>query len=258
MRILLLGSNGFIGKLLGVYLDGFHEVTKVDRSTNSEKLFKSGESFDFVVNCVSSKPTANSIESRESNFEYPIRFLKEVISKHWIQIESYFQLQIPMGRRDPYTLDKQSFCEYLDENSKTQILPSIHHLYMPHVFGEGERAGRVISSAKFSFIRGESFKTSSGSQYLPLLHVSDAVLGISQFIENPTGVAACPPFWYGQVKDLLGLMALQFQEARLLYGLRPDPIDAHFPPVEFPKPIDGWQPKVQMDEFLGWVKVQSV
>ena len=29
------------------------------------------------------------------------------------------------------------------------------------------------------------------------------------------------------------------------------------PPVEFPKPVDGWRPKVQMDGFLDWVKVEN-
>ena len=257
MKILLLGSSGFIGKHLGTHLEGRHQLTKVNRTTDLEKLFKSKEPFDFVVNCVSSKPGSDSIESTANNFEYPSQFIAAIESKHWIQLESYFQLQISMGRRDSYTLDKQRFSEFLDLNAETQSEPVIHHLYMPHVFGEGDRAGRLISSAKSSFIRHETFETSNGSQFLPLLHISDAVLGIGQFIENPTGKAACTPFWYGRQKDLLDLMALQFYDAQVLYGLRPDPIDASFPRVEFPKSIDGWQPKVKMKEFLEWIKVQS-
>jgi nucleoside-diphosphate-sugar epimerase len=257
MKILLLGSNGFIGKHLGAHLEGSNQVTKVNRTTDLEELFNSGESFDFVINCVSSKPNSDSIESNSSNFEYPSQFLRGIKSKHWIQIESYFQLQISMGRQDFYTLDKQRFSELLDANTKNQLAPVIHHLYLPHVFGEGDRAGRLISSAKSSFIRREIFETSNGLQFLPLLHISDAVLGIGQFIENPTGEAACTPFWYGRQKDLLDLMASQFDDTRVLYGYRPDPIDASFPRVEFPKSIDGWQPKMKIDGFLDWVKVQS-
>lgn len=257
MKILLLGSSGFIGKYLGMHLEGSHQVTKVNRVTNLEEFFRLDESFDFVINCVSSGPSADSIESNASNFEYPIQFVRAIKSKHWLQIESYFQLQISMGRQDFYTLDKQRFSEFLDANSKIQSEPIIHHLYMPHVFGDGDRVGRLISSAKSSLTRRETFETSNGSQFLPLLHVSDAVLGISQFIENPLGEAACTPFWYGRQKDLLDLMELQFDDAQVLYGLRPDPVDASFPRVEFPKSIDGWQPKMKIDEFLDWVKVKS-
>jgi nucleoside-diphosphate-sugar epimerase len=257
MKILLLGSSGFIGKHLGAHLESNHQVTKVNRSTNLEELFKSAESFDFVINCVSSKPSSDSIESHASNFDYPFQFIRAIKSKHWLQLESYFQLQISMGRRDPYTLDKQKFSEFLDANTKTQFEPFIHHLYMPHIFGEGDRAGRLISSAKSSFIRHEPFETSNGFQFIPLLHISDAVSGISQFIENPRGKAACAPFWYGRQKDLLDLMAMQFRNTRVLYGLRSDPIDTCFPRVEFPISVDGWRPKMNMDEFLDWIKVQS-
>ena len=257
MRILLLGSSGFIGKHLGMYLDGNHHVTRVNRTTDLEELFRLKESFDFVINCVSSDPSADSIESDMCNFEYPIQFVMAIKSKHWLQIESYFQLQISMGRQDFYSLDKQRFSDFLNANTNNQLEPVIHHLYMPHVFGDGDRTGRLISSAKSSFFRHETFKTSNGSQFLPLLHVSDAVLGIGQFIENPTDVAACTPFWYGRQKDLLDLMASQFDDAQVLYGIRPDPIDASYPRVEFPKSVDGWQPKMKINEFLDWIKVQS-
>jgi hypothetical protein len=160
MKILLLGSDGFIGEPLGTHLAAIHEVKRVNRSTDLEKLFKSGESFDFVINCVSSKPSSDSLQSSESNFEYPYRILKGVKSEHWVQLESYFQLQISMGRRDPYTLDKQRFSEFLDSDTRQHFEPFIHHLYLPHVFGNGDRAGRLISSAKSSFIRHEAFKTS--------------------------------------------------------------------------------------------------
>lgn len=257
MKILLLGSSGFIGEPLGAHLESVHQITRVNRNTNLEKLFESNQSFDFVINCVSSKPHSDSLQSSESNFEYPFHIVKEIRSEHWVQIESYFQLQISMGRQDPYTLDKQRFSEFLDTNTQYRLKPQIHHLYLPHVFGHGDRVGRLITSAKSSFNRGEAFETSNGSQFLPLLHVSDAILGIGKFIENPSDIAACTPFWYGRQKDLLDLMASKFLGARVNYGVLPDPVDAHFLKVEFPESVKGWQPKMKIDDFLEWIKVQS-
>jgi len=135
-------------------------------------------------------------------------------------------------------------------------LPQIHHLYMPHIFGEGDRPERLISAAVSSFRRGEDFQTSTGSQFIPLLHVSDAVDGIARFIENPIKNASCSSFWYGSVRELLELISAQFLGVRVLYGRKPDPIDADFPRVEFPQSVEGWQPRMQLNEFLEWVKVR--
>lgn len=256
MKVLLLGSRGFIGKALGLKLERIHELVKVDRKTDLETLFKSDQTYDYIINCASSNPNAGLNQSHEDNFLYPKQFFVNALTKNWIQIESYFQIQIPLGRVDPYSTEKQRFSEFLDLEAATQNLPKVHHLYMPHIFGEGDRPERLISAASTSFRSGEDFQTSCGSQFLPLLHISDAVDGIARFIENPTTCASCSPFWYGSVRDLLELISAQFLGTRVLYGRKPDPVDIDFPRIEFPQSIEGWQPKMQLNEFLEWVKVQ--
>lgn len=255
MKVLLLGSSGFIGKTLGPKLESIHELVKVDRKTDLETLFESNQTYDFIINCASSSPNADLQQSHESNFLYPKRFFANVPTRNWVQVESYFQIQIPHGRVDPYSMCKQRFSEFLDLEAATKDSVQIHHLYMPHIFGEGERPERLISAAVASFRIGEDFQTSTGSQFLPLLHVSDAVDGITRFIENPTKSASCSPFWYGSVRELLELISAQFPGVRVLYGRKPNPADANFPRVEFPQSVEGWQPKIHLNEFLEWVKV---
>ena len=256
MKVLLLGSSGFIGKALGLKLERNYELVKVDRKTDLETLFKSDQTYDFIINCASSSPNADSIQSHESNFLYPKRFFAKVPTWNWIQVESYFQIQVPLGRVDPYSIEKQRFSEFLDKEASTQNSPQIHHLYLPHIFGEGDRPERLISAAVSSFRNGEDFQTSIGSQFLPLLHLSDAVEGIARFMDNPTKSASCSPFWYGSVKELLDLISAQFSGVRVLYGRKPNPVDVDFPRVVFPQSVEGWQPKMQLNEFLEWVKVR--
>lgn len=256
MKVLLLGSSGFIGKALGQKIERTHELVKVDRKTDLENLFKYDQTYDFIINCASSSPNADSNQSHESNFLYPKQFLANVPTRNWIQVESYFQIQIPLGRVDPYSIAKQRFSEFLDVEASTQNSPQIHHLYLPHIFGEGDRPERLISAAVSSFRSGEDFQTSTGSQFLPLLHLSDAVEGIARFMDNPTKSASCSPFWYGSVKELLDLISAQFSGVRVLYGRKPNPVDVDFPRVVFPQSVEGWQPKMQLNEFLEWVKVR--
>lgn len=257
MKVLLLGSNGFIGEALGAKLNGAYELVKVSRETNLEDLFKSEQIFDFIVNCASSSPNADSEESFESNFLYPRQFFNKISARNWIQIESYFQLQIPLGRIDPYSIEKEKFSNFLNIEGRSPGAPVVYHLYLPHVFGDGDRPERLISSAIASFKGGKDFETSSGTQLLPILHISDAVEGILRFIESPIDSAACTPFWYGSVRELLKLISIEFTDTRVLYGRKLDPVDAGFPPIEFSKCVDGWQPKMQLNEFLEWVRVQN-
>ena len=257
MKILILGSSGFIGKSLARHLNKEHSVVSLNRKTDVFKLFENTNNFDFVINCASSKLTSSSIESDESNFFYPKSIFHESTFKHWIQIESYFQLQIPLGRRDQYTITKQRFTDYLDSKLKTVNSPSIHHLYLPHIFDINDGNGRLISSVISSIKNGVLFNTTNGSQFLPILHAADAVLGIAKFIQNPSPIAACHPFWYGTISELLEIISLEFKDFSVCYGSKPDPVDANFPKVKFPNCIDGWQPKMHMNEFLEWIKVQS-
>jgi nucleoside-diphosphate-sugar epimerase len=257
MKVLLLGSNGFIGKALSTKINSTCELISVSRETNLEDLFKSKQIFDFIINCASSSPSAGSEESFESNFLYPSQFFKNVLSKNWIQIESYFQLQIPSGRLDPYTIEKEKFSNFLDVEGRSPGAPVVYHLCLPHVFGEGDRSGRLISSAIASFKVGKEFEISSGDQFLPILHISDAVEGILRFMENPTSDAACAPFWYGTVRELLELISKEFTNTRVMYSQKLDPVDAGFPPVEFSECVAGWQPKMQLNEFLEWVREQN-
>lgn len=256
MKIMVLGSGGFLGKALVAKLEDSHQLLKVNRQTDLVDLFNSAQFFDFVINCASSSAKANLAESHESNFLYPKQIFKNLYFSHWVQIESYFQLQIPFGRLDPYTIEKERFSRFLDENVRHANSPQVYHLYMPHLFGDNDRPERLISSAISALSRGEIFQTSSGTQFLPVLYISDAVEGILRFIERPTENAACRPFWYGSVKDLLDLMASQFSKPPILYGLIPDPVDADFPRVDFPQSVDGWVPKMQLVDFLEWIKMR--
>lgn len=256
MKIVILGSNGFVGKALGAKLEEIHELVKVNRETDLVNFFRTEQIFDVVINCASSSPKADSRESHESNFLYPKQLFNHLNFEHWIQIESYFQLQIPFGRIDPYSIEKEKFRGFLDEKASIPESPFVSHLYMPHIFGEGDRPERLISSAISSFQNGQDFHTSNGTQFLPLLHISDAIQGIIRLIENPISYATCMPFWYETVRELLDLISSQFSGPRLLYGLKPDPVDASFPRVKFPQCVEDWQPKMQLRDFLEWVRVQ--
>ena len=94
MKVLVLGSNGFIGQSLSNILENKFTVTNVSRGTRLDGLLGSNEIFDFIINCVSSKPEANLLDSKMSNFDYPKKILTGTKFRHWIQLESYFQLQI--------------------------------------------------------------------------------------------------------------------------------------------------------------------
>lgn len=252
-RILLLGSRGFLGRVLVQKLENNSELWHGTRENLGNLASLSEVNFDFVINAMASQPSASAEEAFLSNFYLPKVLLESLNFAKWIQLNSYFQLQIPMGRSDPYTLSKEEFKALLDDNRESVDF-EVAHIYLPYLFGTGDKVTRLIASARLSFQKKEMLRTSEGYQQIPILFSEDAALGIIKFLENPVGTAACCPFWYGTARELILAMAAQFQDSRVAFGVFPHSIDYDYPKVSFPNCVQNWSPTMDWRKFLMWVE----
>ena len=257
MKILILGASGFIGTRLSNRLQKNNQVTRLDRTTTLNEIKNYNNKFDYTINCISSSLGAPKSISCTSNYDVPRLVRTTVQSEIWLQIDSYLQLQIPFGRRDPYTLDKQNFCNFLDNASPEQSKVAVKHLTLPHIFGEGDRRGRLISSAIKELAMNNNFYASLGSQYLPILHIEDALDGIIKFMDSEQASASCPPFWNGQVYKLLAMIQSAIGKGHVIHDKEVKSIDSDFPKISFDKGLSDWVPQMQLDEFLIWISKQA-
>jgi dTDP-4-dehydrorhamnose reductase len=118
-KVLLLGSNGFIGSALKVHLSSYYEIM-VFKNRNIDSLGNlSKTTIDYVVNCSASKLSDNFEESYNANIGFQISVFSKLFQEcvqipKWIQVASYYELQTFFGRSDNYSNHKKIFRRILE------------------------------------------------------------------------------------------------------------------------------------------------
>jgi len=259
-KVLVLGGNGFIGKHLISTLFEIYEVIVFDRQEHSLEETISNSFPDFVINCSASQANAKSMESFEANIQFQMECIKLLLkntgqSFKWIQVASYFELQIPLGRKDNYSLDKQ-ICRSLLHRLEEDRLIELTTIFLPHVFGEGENINRIIPSITKGLQSGQITEISRGEQFLPILGVEDCCSAISAAILTDQLICSAAPMWY----DRVNLLASEMENAisRGVVQVNPEKmsIDNSFPKVEFPPMVKNWIPKMTFNDFISQLGAQ--
>jgi nucleoside-diphosphate-sugar epimerase len=260
-KVLVLGASGFIGKHLLNYLDVGFEVRPLrHRSQNLVSLLEEWVP-DVVINCSASTNYANFSDSVEANLLYQMNFLRLIWQRRgtpfkWIQLGSYYELQIEFGRNDNYSLHK-ALCRTLLEQAHCEGMIGLTTVFLPHVFGSDERPDRIISSLIGQLNKGEEVTISSGEQFLPILAVEDACQAISKSIENDQVTCSATPIWYGRVSELASLIHQRIGKGLVLPNPARVSVDAKYPQVVFPPRVSGWEPSILFDEFLSSIGVTT-
>jgi nucleoside-diphosphate-sugar epimerase len=253
-KVLLLGASGFIGSHLENHLKSTYQILTVNRkSSDFLNLLRMAEP-DVIINCSASAPTADFFESLEANVNFQMRCLEVLTSQSqkpikWVQVASYFELQIVFGRRDNYSIHK-SLCRALLEQMSERGLINLTTIFLPHVFGRGEMASRIIPSITSELLANKEMQISKGDQYLPILGVQDTCVAISMAIQTDQDSCSASPMWYGKLKDLANLMHQTLKKGNLKVNPSKVSIDDSFPPVQFPPSVNNWSPSFGFEDFL--------
>ena len=253
-KVLVLGGNGFIGRHLISALDETYEVIDFDRRVNSIEEVISNKFPDFVINCSASQANANSMESFEANIEFQMKCIKLLLkntekSFKWIQVASYFELQIPLGRKDNYSLDKQ-ICRSLLHRLEEDGFIKLTTIFIPHVFGKGENTNRIIPSITKNLQSGQIAEISRGEQFLPILEVKDCCSAIIATIQTNQLICTATPMWYDSVKILASIMENAISKGMVQINSNKKSIDNSFPRVEFPPTVNNWTSKMSFNDFI--------
>jgi nucleoside-diphosphate-sugar epimerase len=209
-KVLVLGGNGFIGTHLISKLSENFEIITFNRTEHSFAETISKDFPDFVVNCSASNANAEPLESFEANIEFQMECIKLLLNSgrqpfKWVQIASYFELQISFGRRDNYSLDKQ-ICRSLLHRIEESHHIKLTTIFLPHIFGEGENANRFIPYTTKALQNGHIAEISQGEQFLPILGVEDCCSAIGAAILTDQLICSATPIWYDRVNRLAFMM----------------------------------------------------
>ena len=261
LKVLVLGSNGFIGSYLISRLSQIYEIIDFQRERHDLEEIISNKPPDIVINCSASKVDATSIESFEANIEFQLKCLKFLLkycrnSFKWIQVGSYFEMQIPLGRVDNYSLDKQ-ICRSILNRLQVDGHFKLTTIFLPHIFGKGEDINRIIPSLIENLQKGQIAEISRGEQFLPILGIEDCCSAIAASILTDQLICSASPIWYDKVKVLASIMEKEISKGTVRVNTERISIDNSFPKIKFPSRVKNWMPQMTFDDFIAQLSVHN-
>lgn len=244
-RILILGSSGFIGRKLIQKLQAdnisllLYERLDVDIDNKILEYCPT-----IVINCTASKGDANFEDSFDANVAFPLKVLKLMSRlKHrisWIQLSSYFELQIRYGRTDAYAFHKATIGRILQGNFKETC--DVKFLFLPHIVNIDAKPYSLFSNLDKAYSGKKITLSTSGEQYIPILHLDDAVTAICSVLLAPPKTYFAEPVWYGSLAELLDEFH-RLQNIRVYLNKNQRSVDYNFPKMRFEPIPPGWQAK---------------
>jgi len=252
-RILILGSHGYIGRNLVKYLEPRAEICFHNRKLTS--IAEALDSFKptVVVNSSASRLNDGFAESLDANFLYQVDCLKKLLSSNssliWIQLSSYYELQIPFGRNDFYSTHKKFFTDLLEDLESRKLI-NLRNVFLPHVFGLDEKSTRLIPSIKRAKQKLSRVEFSAGQQFIPILHVDDACSAIWKAIDSGQSTSSASPIWYGRVRELIDLLLEPQHQSLVQFDAKRIEVDDSFPKIQFPKAVSGWNAQYQIENLI--------
>lgn len=191
MIIIVLGSDGFIGKALLKGLEALpHAVIKVNRLTVQRSLRegislrnseKSKDETTVFINLIGSWRESSDDELFQDNFATPKKLLEQELAFNsnfvWVQASSYFQLyRLIHGRdKDKYSMLKREFSEFLQNEIRKSFHFSVVDYFFPHIVGPGEHPSRVFPQIRQALSEDQTINLTSGETVIPILDVRDLV-----------------------------------------------------------------------------------
>jgi nucleoside-diphosphate-sugar epimerase len=239
-KVLLLGGNGYIGTVL-----------QNSNSDNTFTLAGRGNSklldthFDVVVNMAASSAMADEKQSMTDNYEFPKSMYSQLQNFNglWIQVASYYELEVNYVRINAYSIHKTKFRKYIEDESRKTGSFEVLSLFLPHIFGGRERENRFIPSIK-KLASGQNVEFETFKKIVPLLHIEDAVSGILTAIgsRKVSGMRSLQPFWNRSIEELLTELDINRDSIRNTAAKKPE-IDQVNQAIKFPQNLEGFSPK---------------
>ena len=249
--LIVLGSNGFIGKRICSEFSSF-EVVPYSRQSKDGIGKLNPHNTIVVVNSMASSVESSIEESLESNFSNPLRVLRELASRvenfKWIQLASYYEFQIPFGRKDYYSHHKHEFRRYLDESA---LRDKVVNLVLPHVSGPGERQGRILSTISNCKVSKPVQLHTDGSQFIPILHVKDVLMAIETSIQQNSGTYFLKPVFNNTLVKLVEyLKSEKILDYEILFDQKTKSSDAGYPMINFDPILPGWTASLGVEDII--------
>lgn len=207
MRIIILGSTGYLGSKLATSLvTRNHEVLCIKREsssikrletiieyidftniTNIAETLKQKKPYDCLINtaCVYPRNAQNDMDIFEANFYVPLKILLTCVPygiKKFVTIDT----GLP-NNFNTYSFSKNEFarfCEwYMNQNTKNE-LKHICNIKLENFYGKDEPTERFIPSTVKKLKHNDKILLTEGDQRRDFIYIEDAMRAITLVVEK--------------------------------------------------------------------------
>ena len=185
-KVLITGSNGFIGKNLKLYLKGRKDIQVI--CFNKENHYASLTEIIKKVNFIFHLAGVNRSEKSEDFYDGNTNFTKilcEIVRKANIKIPLVYASSIKANQNTPYGISKKNAEDILiDLNKNFEVPISIFRL--PNVFGKWCRPNynSVVATFCNNIIRDIPININDKNNVIELVYIDDVIKKFSQLLDN--------------------------------------------------------------------------
>lgn len=198
MKILVTGSNGFVGKNLIAELNnrGYKDIYKFDIDTDKSLLDKYAEDCEFVFHLAGVNRPKDESEFMKGNFGFTSELL-ETIKKHNNKSPILITSSIQAERDNPYGKSKKAGEELLfDYNKETGAKVLVYRF--SNLFGKWSRPNynTVVATYCYNIARGLDIQINNPEAELTLCYIDDVLdefMRALQGNETKNGRYCCVP-----------------------------------------------------------------
>jgi UDP-2-acetamido-2,6-beta-L-arabino-hexul-4-ose reductase len=190
MKILITGSNGFIGKHLKLFLSYFKdlEVINFDRGDDLSYILKNNRDIDFVFHLAGENRPKDRRSYYSGNTELTRLLAHELASirkVHGKSISVIFTSSIQIDNNNDYGRSKLLAEELLIENCRASNLP-LRIFRLPNVFGKwaNPNYNSVVATFCYNISRGIDIRVDDPDANLRLVFIDDVVEGLCEQISK--------------------------------------------------------------------------
>ena len=209
MKILVTGSNGFVGKNLISELrnQGFTDIIEYDIDTEVDKLQKYTSECDFIFHLAGVNRPHNQEEFMQGNFGFTsilLDLLKKNNNKSPILITSSTQAAL----NNPYGESKKAGEDLMFEYSKTTGIP-VCVFRLTNVFGKWCRPNYNSAVATFchNTANNLALQINDRNTRLKLIYIDDVISSFINILKNGTSETGTHLFIIPEYEITLGDIA---------------------------------------------------
>ena len=282
-KILIIGSNGFLGHNLSLSLnklgyDLFLLCKKRDKKkisnakylycdlSNKKKLKKIlVQDFDFAINVSGNINHNNKKETNKVHYSY-IKNVINILNKKKINLFIQIGSSLEYGRsKSPQK--EITKCKPISHYGKAKYKTSkflmskkfsfnVVILRLYQVYGPFQKSNRLIPYVIKNCLKNKSFNCSDGRQYRDFLYIDDFVnliIKILKYKKNKTSIYNVGYGYPHQVKNVINRIKLIINKGLPKFGkieMRQDEIKSLFPNLKKITKKYNWNAKVNLNEGL--------